>query len=80
MSALLELPWSIVSAVIVKWKSFGATTANMRSGRPHKITGAETWEQWGRDMGGMCLYSEPEIGYLLLQGILINQPQARAGL
>ena len=38
-------------------------------------------------MGGICLYSEPEIGYLylaigpdLLQGILIGQPQARAGL
>jgi hypothetical protein len=26
-SALLELPWSTVSAVIVKWKRLGATTA-----------------------------------------------------
>jgi hypothetical protein len=27
ISALLELPWSTVSAVIVKWKRLGATTA-----------------------------------------------------
>jgi hypothetical protein len=36
--ALLELPRSIVSAVIVKWKRLGATTAHLRSGRPHKLT------------------------------------------
>ena len=29
---------SAVSAVIVKWKRLGATTAQLRSGRPHKFT------------------------------------------
>ena len=29
ISALLELPRSIVSAVIVKWKRLGATTAQL---------------------------------------------------
>ena len=38
ISALLEMPWSTVSAVIVKWKRLGATTAQPRSGRPHKLT------------------------------------------
>ena len=38
ISALLELPRSTVSAVIVKWKRLGATTAQARSGRPHKLT------------------------------------------
>ncbi|XP_064876722.1 protein RCC2 homolog [Oncorhynchus nerka] len=38
ISALLELPRSTVSAVIVKWKRLGATTAQPRSGRPHKLT------------------------------------------
>ena len=38
MSALLELPQSTVSAVIVKWKHLGATTAQPRSGRPHNLT------------------------------------------
>jgi hypothetical protein len=36
MSALLELPWSIVSDVIVKRKHLGATTAQSQSGWPHK--------------------------------------------
>uniref|UniRef100_A0A8K9XR22 Myosin IXA n=1 Tax=Oncorhynchus mykiss TaxID=8022 RepID=A0A8K9XR22_ONCMY len=38
ISALLELPQSTVSAVIVKWKRLGATTPQPRSGRPHKLT------------------------------------------
>ena len=38
ISALLELPWSTVSAVIVKWKRLGATTAQLQSGRRHKLT------------------------------------------
>jgi transposase len=38
VSALLELPRSTVSAVIVKWKRLGATAAQPRSGRPHKPT------------------------------------------
>jgi transposase len=38
MSALLELPQSTVSAVILKWKRLGATTAQPRSGRPHMLT------------------------------------------
>ena len=42
ISSLLELPRSIVSAVIVKWKCLGATTAQSRSGRPHKLT---EWDQ-----------------------------------
>jgi hypothetical protein len=39
ISALLELPFSTVSAVIVKWKHLGATTAQPQSDRPHKLTG-----------------------------------------
>ena len=38
ISALLELPRSTVSVVIVKWKCLDATTAQLRSGRPHKLT------------------------------------------
>ena len=38
ISVLLELPRSTVSAVIVKWKRLGATTAQPRGGRPHKLT------------------------------------------
>ena len=38
ISAVLELPQSTVSAVVVKWKRLGATTAQPRSGRPHKLT------------------------------------------
>ena len=38
ISALLELPQSTVSAVIVKWKHLGATTAQLWRGRPHKLT------------------------------------------
>ena len=38
ISVLLDLPRSTVSAVIVKWKRRGATTAQPRSGRPHKLT------------------------------------------
>uniref|UniRef100_A0A8C7EZX8 Multiple C2 and transmembrane domain containing 1 n=1 Tax=Oncorhynchus kisutch TaxID=8019 RepID=A0A8C7EZX8_ONCKI len=38
MSALLDLPRSTVCALIVKWKCLGATTAQPRSGRPHKLT------------------------------------------
>ena len=38
ISALLELPQSTLSAVIVKWKHLGATTAQPRSGRPLKLT------------------------------------------
>ena len=38
MSALLELPRSTVSAIIVKCKCLGATTAQPRSGMPHKLT------------------------------------------
>ena len=36
--ALLELRQSTASAVIVKQKRLGATTAQPRSGRPHKLT------------------------------------------
>uniref|UniRef100_A0A673XUI6 Transposase Tc1-like domain-containing protein n=1 Tax=Salmo trutta TaxID=8032 RepID=A0A673XUI6_SALTR len=32
------LPQSTISAVIVKWKHLGATTAQLRSGRPQKLT------------------------------------------
>ena len=35
ISALLELPQSTVSVVIMKWKRLGATTAQPRSGRGH---------------------------------------------
>ncbi|KAL7842614.1 hypothetical protein SRHO_G00243030 [Serrasalmus rhombeus] len=38
ISAMLDLPRSTVSAVIVKWKRLGATTALPRSGRPHKLS------------------------------------------
>ena len=38
ISALLELPRSIASVVIVKWKRPGATTAQLRSGTPHRLT------------------------------------------
>ena len=38
ISALLEMPQSTVSAVIVKWKRLGATATQPRSGRPHKLT------------------------------------------
>ena len=38
ISALLELPRSTVSAVIVKWQRQGATTAQPRSGRPQTLT------------------------------------------
>ena len=37
ISAMLELPRSTLSAVIVKWKRLGAT-AQPQSGRPHKLT------------------------------------------
>ena len=38
ISALLKLPQSTVSAVIVKWKRLRATTAQPWSGSPHKLT------------------------------------------
>ena len=38
ISALLQLPWSTVSAVIVKWKCLVATTAQPPWGKPHKLT------------------------------------------
>ncbi|CAI9552192.1 unnamed protein product [Staurois parvus] len=38
MSLLLNIPWSIVSAVITKWKQLGTTVIQTRSGRPHKMT------------------------------------------
>ena len=38
ISALLELPRSTESAVIMKWKRLRATTAQPQSGRPHKLT------------------------------------------
>ncbi|KAJ8259468.1 hypothetical protein GJAV_G00169650 [Gymnothorax javanicus] len=41
ISALLELPRSTVSSVIVKWKHLGATTVQPRSGRPHKLSEKE---------------------------------------
>ncbi|XP_029364494.1 aminoacyl tRNA synthase complex-interacting multifunctional protein 1-like [Echeneis naucrates] len=37
ISALLSLPRSTVSSVILKWKRGGITTALPRSGRPHKL-------------------------------------------
>uniref|UniRef100_A0A3Q3IE63 tRNA-binding domain-containing protein n=1 Tax=Monopterus albus TaxID=43700 RepID=A0A3Q3IE63_MONAL len=37
ISAILNLPRSTVSAVILKWKRKGITTALPRSGRPHKL-------------------------------------------
>jgi hypothetical protein len=42
ISALLELLRSTVSVVIVKWKCLGATTAQLRSDRPHKLI---EWER-----------------------------------
>ena len=36
--AQLELPWSTSSVVIVKWKRLRSTTAQPRSGKPHKLT------------------------------------------
>uniref|UniRef100_A0AAZ3SPI0 Transposase Tc1-like domain-containing protein n=1 Tax=Oncorhynchus tshawytscha TaxID=74940 RepID=A0AAZ3SPI0_ONCTS len=38
VSALLELPWSTINPVIVKWKRLRETTAQSLSGRPHKLT------------------------------------------
>jgi transposase len=38
IAAKLELPWSTVSAVIVKWKRLGETTAQPRSDRPYQLT------------------------------------------
>ncbi|KAG9278344.1 hypothetical protein AMEX_G6194 [Astyanax mexicanus] len=38
ISAMLEMPRSTVSSVIVKWKRLGITTALPRSGRPHKLS------------------------------------------
>ena len=38
ISVLLELPLSTASAVIVKCKRLRATTAQPRSGGPHKLT------------------------------------------
>ena len=38
ISALLELPLSTVSALIVKWKHLAATTSQPRSARRHKLT------------------------------------------
>jgi hypothetical protein len=38
ISDLPELPWSTLSAVIVKWKHLGATLAQPQSGRPHMLT------------------------------------------
>ncbi|XP_023126446.2 uncharacterized protein LOC111568838 isoform X2 [Amphiprion ocellaris] len=37
ISALLNLPRSTISSVILKWKRGGITTALPRSGRPHKL-------------------------------------------
>jgi hypothetical protein len=37
ISALLELPWSTVNAIIVKWKCLGATAVEPGSGRTHKL-------------------------------------------
>ena len=44
ISALIELPWSTVSAVIVKWKRLEATVAQPRSGKPLKLT------EWDREI------------------------------
>ena len=38
ISALLELRWSTVSAVIVKWKCLCVTMAQPRCGRSHELT------------------------------------------
>ena len=38
MYALLELCWSTVHVIIVKWKRLGATMAQVRNGRPQKLT------------------------------------------
>ena len=45
ISALLERPRSTVNAVIVKWKLLGATTAQPRSGRPHKPHKLTEWDR-----------------------------------
>lgn len=37
IAALLDMPKSTVSAVILNWKRGGITTALPRSGRPHKL-------------------------------------------
>ena len=44
MHALLDLPQSAVNTVIVKWKRLGATTAQLQSGRPHKL---KEWDRQG---------------------------------
>ncbi|CAI9545535.1 unnamed protein product [Staurois parvus] len=36
ISLLLNIPWSIVSSIITKWKQLGTTATQPRSGRPCK--------------------------------------------
>lgn len=56
ISALLNLPRSTVSAVILKWKRGGITTALPRSGRPHKLK-EEDRQVLERVAVGKCLPS-----------------------
>ncbi|CAI9585108.1 unnamed protein product, partial [Staurois parvus] len=44
ISLLLNIPWSIVSGIITKWKQLGTTATQPRSGRPRKMT------EWGQRM------------------------------
>ena len=47
ISDLLELHRSTVSAVFEKWTRLGATMAQLRSGRSHKLTGLPSPEAHG---------------------------------
>lgn len=38
ISALLNLPWTTVSAIIVNWKNLGTATPYSLSSRPHELT------------------------------------------
>ncbi|CAI9587221.1 unnamed protein product [Staurois parvus] len=38
ISLLLNIPWSIVSGIITKWKQLGTTATQPQSGGPHKMT------------------------------------------
>ncbi|CAI9579226.1 unnamed protein product, partial [Staurois parvus] len=37
ISLLLNIPWSIVSGIVTKWKPLRTTATQPRSGRPHKM-------------------------------------------
>ena len=57
----VELPLSMVRAVIVKWTCLGATTAQPQSGRPHKLTerGRRVLKYLGKIVCGRLQHSLP---------------------